>query len=360
MNIIIQPGYRSNTTLKRILSGICDFSNRQLNIVSSADGIQNGEKATVVISIDNTWEEQICKNLSEKNIHPITVFPSEDASTLPYTCITSDFFLSAKNLTSLLIPHSKKGIAFAGLNTSSSSDGVKLNGFKSALSASEREFNPDYVFKSDNDILKCVENVIAKKDKFDTVICANDITAITLSANLENPFDYNITGFSGMLCTRYTNPKITTVGTDYYSIGRAVLEAYNAVCKSDFISKRIYYVKSELILGETTPNLKSESLYSTQISTVQNFEKLRIYDDEVFTELDKIEILLQHADETDIKILKMLMSGKKYEEISAELFLSVSPLKYRIGKMLKLTDLKYKNSLVNLLEKYNVFKPQKT
>ena len=127
------------------------------------------------------------------------------------------------------------------------------------------------------------------------------------------------------------------------------------MCKSDFLLKRDYYVKSELILGETTPHLKNEGLYDAEIKDAKSFEKLRIYDDDIFTQLDKIEILLQHADETDIKILKMLAAGKKYEEISAELFLSISPLKYRIGKMLKLTGLKYKNSLVNLLAEYNIF-----
>lgn len=356
MNVIIQSGYRSNTTLKRIISGINDFSNRPINFVFSADEINDNEKAAVVIGIDNVWEKKICLNLTEKNIHPIIVFPSENSGIFPYTSITADFFFSVQNLTSLLIPHTKKGIAFAGFNPSSSTDIIKLKGFKQALCNAKIKFNPHHIFTSNNDISSCVKNVIKAKEEIDTIICANDIIAISILPHLPDWQNYNITSFTGMLCTQYTNPKITTVGIDYYSVGRAVLDVYNAVIKNDFMLKQSFYVKSNLIIGQTTPSLKNENLYRQAPVRTADYKNLLIYNDEVFKELDTVEMLLQKSDDVDIKILKAIAYGKTYEEISAELFLSISPLKYRIGKMLKIVGLKYKSELKNLLEKYNFFK----
>jgi len=51
----------------------------------------------------------------------------------------------------------------------------------------------------------------------------------------------------------------------------------------------------------------------------------------------------------------MLVEEKTYEEISAGLFLSITPLKYRINKMLKLTQFSSKSKLVSVLKKYNMF-----
>ena len=339
-----------------MLSGISDSTAEQVKCFNREDEINDNENIAVIIGIDKEWEKMTCCNLFNKHIHPIIVFPSGDISSLPYSCITTDDFFTFSELTSLLLTHSKKGIALAGLNPASSIDIIKYKGFRHALALAKTEFNPEYVFKSNDNISECVENLVAARDKFDTIICVNDITAILACAKLPNPGDYNITGFSGMLCTRYTNPKITTIGIDYYMLGCAIVEAYNNLKKNDFMLKQSLYVKSKLILGETTPKLTDDNLYGLKALDTYSYNKpLMVYDDSVFKELDTVEMLIQKSDDIDIKILRMLANNKKYEEISAELFLSITPLKYRIGKMLRLAQLDTKKQLVNVLRKYNIF-----
>ena len=81
-----------------------------------------------------------------------------------------------------------------------------------------------------------------------------------------------------------------------------------------------------------------------------------IYKDSVFNELDAIELILQKADEVDIKIIEMLVSGvMTQEEIAEEVFLSLSSLKYRIKRLLNLTSINKKNEFVGLLKKYHFF-----
>ena len=159
-----------------------------------------------------------------------------------------------------------------------------------------------------------------------------------------------------MMCTKYTNPKITTIGIDYYQVGYAIVGAYKTLKKNDFLLKQSFFVKSNLIIGETTPSLDGKNFNNVKLADTSAYDKLlKVYDDLVFKELDSIEILLQKADEIDFKILKMLIFDKTYEEISAELFLSITPLKYRINKMLKLAQLNSKNELISVLKKYNFF-----
>jgi DNA-binding NarL/FixJ family response regulator len=112
--------------------------------------------------------------------------------------------------------------------------------------------------------------------------------------------------------------------------------------------KQSFYIKSKLICGETTPCLKDDSMYSIKPQEVNDYIKpLKLYDDSTVKELDSVETLLQQSDETDLKILKLLAKGEKYEEIGAETFLSITALKYRINKMLKnkLQKLNYKSKI---------------
>lgn len=356
MNILVQPGYRSNITLKKILSGISDSASEQLKCYISEEEIDNDEKIAVILGVDKEWEKNICIRLANKQIHPIVVFPSGDVSALPYSFITTDDFYTFSDLVTILEPYSKKGIVLAGFNPSSSTDITKLKGFRHGLSLCKKDFKDEYVYESNDNISECIQNLISDKDKFDTIICVNDISALLTCSMLPDIQNYNITGFNGMLCTKYCNPKITTIGIDYYSLGCAVVEAYNSLRKNSFMLKQSFYIKSKLICGETTPCLKDDSLYSIKPQDVSSYSKpLKVYDDSTVKELDSIETLLQQSDETDLKILKLLAMGKKYEEISAETFLSITPLKYRINKMLKNSGFGKKTELTDILEKYGIF-----
>ncbi|MBE7038471.1 MAG: hypothetical protein E7404_06185 [Ruminococcaceae bacterium] len=356
MNIIVQKGYNSNTTLKKMLTGIGDKTPSPIKIYSSETEINNNESIAIVIGIDKDWKRKECCNLFNRGIHPIVVFPSDDITSLPFSYITTDDFFTFYHLTKLLISHSKKRVVIAGVNPASATDNIKLNGFKQALSDCKIEFCDDYVFMSNDNISECVKGIIDAKDSFDCVICVNDIIAILTSTLINNLDNYNITGFSGMMCTKYTKPKITTIGIDYYQVGCAIVEAYTTLKKNDFLLKQSFFIKSNLMLGETTPALINESFKSDNLINTNSYNKqLKVYDDIVFKELDTIEILLQKADEIDFKIIKMLVEEKTYEEISAGLFLSITPLKYRINKMLKLTQFSSKSKLVSVLKKYNMF-----
>lgn len=356
MNIIVQEGYKSNITLQKILDGINDSATEPVKCYSSEDEIDDNESIAVIIGIDKEWEKKTCCNLFNKQIHPIIIFPSGDISSLPYSFITTDDFYTFSHLTSMLIPQSKKGIVLAGFNPASSTDIIKLNGFKHALKAADIEFRDEYVFESNDNISGCIQKLIEKRDCFDTVICVNDIIAILACSMLPEMSKYSITGFNGMLCAGYTNPKITTIGIDYYALGCAVMEAYNTLSKNSFMLKQSVYVKSKFVQGGTTPDFPEDSLYTLRIPESGGYNKqLKVYDDAVFKELDTIETLLQKSDEIDIKILSLLVKGKKYEEISGQLFLSITPLKYRINKMIKRVNLTSKSEMVEMLKKYNIF-----
>ncbi len=353
MDIIVQEGYQSNLSLQKILNGILDSTDEAISC--HEDTSQINDKIAVVIGAANDWEIATCNDLLNKQIQPIIVMPSNNIETSSLcACICSDCFSAVSEITSLLIPYTKKNIVFAGINPTSSADIIKLNGFKQALLFAKLDYNEENVFYSYDDMLECAKNVVAACDRFDTVICANDTVAILISSLLTNPEKYNITGFGGMLCTKYTHPTITTISVDYYTVGRAAVEAYNIFKKYQL--KSSLYVKNRITLGQSTPLLNIDSLPQSRHAVIKSNKKLMIYKDSVFNELDAIELILQKADEVDIKIIEMLVSGvMTQEEIAEEVFLSLSSLKYRIKRLLNLTSINKKNEFVGLLKKYHFF-----
>ena len=122
MDIIIQKGYNSNTTLKKILKAINDASQHPIKLCTDETELSDNEHIAIVIGIDKDWERKVSCNLFNKGIHPIVVFPSDDISLMPFSYITTDDFFTFYNLTKLLISHSKKRVVIAGVNPSSATD----------------------------------------------------------------------------------------------------------------------------------------------------------------------------------------------------------------------------------------------
>ena len=78
------------------------------------------------------------------------------------------------------------------------------------------------------------------------------------------------------------------------------------------------------------------------------------YSDTEATEMLNIEHLLNHCDETDLKILNGLISGLSYSEIAEKNFMSVNGIKYKLKIMFNLCKVKTKSEFITLISKYNI------
>ena len=78
----------------------------------------------------------------------------------------------------------------------------------------------------------------------------------------------------------------------------------------------------------------------------------KFYSDPELNEMLIVDKILETADETEMEIIKGLLTNKNVEEIAEDCFLSVSGVKYRIKKLVESGNAESKSQAVSLLKKY--------
>ena len=85
----------------------------------------------------------------------------------------------------------------------------------------------------------------------------------------------------------------------------------------------------------------------------------RFYEDDEVKRLLKVERLLNVCNDTDIKILQMLIEGKTYEVIAESCFLSKESIKYHIKKYISTCRVTSKNELIKTIGDFYPFSETK-
>jgi DNA-binding NarL/FixJ family response regulator len=106
------------------------------------------------------------------------------------------------------------------------------------------------------------------------------------------------------------------------------------------------------MLRDTTKPFDIERFETSEneaVTTAADF-----YVDSELSPIMKTERLFDGLDDKDLEILKYLIKGTKQEEICDRTFMSESGVKYRIKKMLSLSETVSKSELVDLISKFDI------
>lgn len=235
--------------------------------------------------------------------------------------------------------------AIYGLFVHSSADVEKVKSFLKEIDKQGIGKADNICFENKSDLEDCYLNFKPHIQEFDSVICVNELAAVSLMKHLRTdgfciPDDIQIISCGNETSLgKVISPSLTTMSSMDSVIGRTALSAFKYCYSSDDISFNMQLMlKYVLNVGESTSPL-NKNISSAENTVTLNSEhsseelQLNFYRDTEIQSLSSLEKAFRYCDETDINILKMRMDNVSYDKISESLCISRSTLFYRLRRI---------------------------
>lgn len=333
--LLTMEGLKSALSLKRV----------PYRTIYKIEDIDKDERIVIIFGLSLKWIETNIKHLKSLNIHPLVFGTKPRFTIIDSSYVTQDYRGSFFNLTKYMIKKYReiKRIAFLGFNPDSPHDLYKLEGFEKACMSEHIDYA---IFNNLGNSEKTIKDFLKKEEQFDYVCCSNDLLAVLYLSLSKNAINKHISGFGGALILNHLKKDILTTSIDYVEAGKALGNLYFFLAKQEII----YPVSITLPSFIQIKNHRFE----IEEALLPIHKEVDFFHDAIIEQIDAIEKMLLVMDDLDYKILNELKNGKKYEDISAEYYLSLSTIKYRLNKMLGEVNLDNKKELFMLLDKFHI------
>lgn len=151
----------------------------------------------------------------------------------------------------------------------------------------------------------------------------------------------------------YILPSVTSLVVDQYLVGRHILKIAQILYRNHAVSTLSCTLKADLIPAETTNNIPfSHRTYKQTVPIIEHSNRPDFYQDPVISELNNLERLFANILPRDISLLQGLLGNRTYAQIAEDLELSENTIKYRIKRMMRLTEVKNRDALLALLLRF--------
>lgn len=264
-----------------------------------------------------------------------------DASFLdiPASCVTLDRSEEMNLLISYLYRCNRCHIALFGFQPDSVND---ITRHRAALFYARLQGFPiesEDVYFCQPDFLSCFRAFQNHVQKYDAVICPNDVVAVSfirhaLEAGISIPKDLYVTGTGDLMVSKYCRPSVTTIAMDFHTVGTETFTLWNVLRKNSTADKPLYLKASApgtLIIRGSTGHIPLSVDKRSDLSV--EFQEDSFYDDPTIQNMVRFENCLLQRDAVDLQIIRGILAGLSYEAISESCFLSVSTVRYRISKI---------------------------
>lgn len=253
------------------------------------------------------------------------------------SCATPSRRTETLQLINYLCNCGKRRIALVGFGTRSINDSFRYNAAMSAIASWGVVFHEKDVWYWEQDPMDSFRSFAVVSRDYEAVVCPNDAIAICLVNYLKKqgvtvPDDLFVASFGNMAIGRYHRPSITSMTMDTQYIGKQAFSVWRHLMKSEQSMQRVALritVPSKILIRESTAHMPLQSSVCAVFSSDQD----SFYHQPAISRLIRLEKCVSERDETDMQILRLLMEKKSYEQISDELFISNSTLRYRLNKI---------------------------
>ncbi|MBQ4556305.1 MAG: substrate-binding domain-containing protein [Clostridia bacterium] len=252
--------------------------------------------------------------------------------------------------------NNKSNIALFGINPDSTPDTLKKEVFCEYLRA-EGKSADEHIYYNNGSIENCLNNFFEKGNSYDAIICANDVTAITLLRCLQNaglrvPEDvYIISCSCSTMIAERTSPTITAVAADQYDVGVQAVSAYTTLVKNPGDIALTVRIGAKLVIRQST-NMMPDNGDFIFPRKAFNENAVDFYGDPIAKNFFSTENLLLNCDELDIGIINGIIAGDTYPKMAEQLYTSENVISYRIKRMYRLTGTSTKTELVKVISPY--------
>ena len=353
--IFVETVYANSIWCQHLVDGLVSelkLKRMVFRFISSLEEIDAGSAYIYVIGSSSEWIRAVLEACCGKGIYPILLsnqaFHELD---MTYSTVCSDTSGSMQHLVDTLRSMGRQKIALYGVNPHSISDASRQEGFQAAVGAR----NQEDVYINNGSLSTCFSLFRDCMERYDAVICANDFAAISLVRNLlrERPGELErllIIGCAETRLTEYYSGYILSLRVNFLEYGRAAVMLMENLKRNPYLSHVVMAIRWDF-----SP-LTSLRKLDCRKPAVQNVtipkSKDVFYQDAELNRMLQLERLLNESDSLDLDIIRLLLRGASYETISERCFVTVSTIKYRVKKMISISQVSERRELIRLLREY--------
>ena len=335
--VFIEPEYQRSIWAQQTLKGLNAEAARRKYRVEVLDARAFlGPEATpregadpalaILMGTSMTWMPKALSALKRRGTDAVLIsFDPLEA----YACrglVRMDYIGALDQLLAYFAACGRRSVALYGINPNSSADRIKRRRFESRMGPGARE----QVFLNAGSLAQCWEAFAPRLSRFDGVICANDMVAVSLlkrlkAAGVHVPDQLFVAAFGDSTLARLTCPGITCASLDHVEMGRQAVLLFAALSRQGASASVSVRVRSSLTVRASTacmpPPARGGEDPAVAFASPVNF-----YDDQEIARLCAAEGVINGCDAADRALLGALLRG---ESPRSALFLTPSAVQYR-------------------------------
>ncbi len=293
--------------------------------------------AAIVTSASMPFVTSAIRRLREANCRTVLAGLDNEQFGHDISCATPSRRAETQQLVNYLYNCGKERIALVGFGRNSINDNFRYHAAMSAVAVWGKLLSESDVWLWQHDPHPSFEAFLDVADRYDAVICPNDIMAICFincckAHGFKVPEDLYVASFGNMSIGRFYRPAITTMTMDMNVVGEQAFYVWRFLTGSESSQDTALKitVPSRILVRESTAGRVMEK-ERPMVAPVLQAD--RFYDNPTIAVLVGIETCISQRDPIDLRVIRRLMDGLSYEQISDELFISGSTLRYRLNKM---------------------------
>lgn len=329
-----------STTIQGIRSAASRCATRMMLVMDhEADEIDYGSlpAVAVVTGACMSFIQSIIQRLRQHGRAAVLAGSDSEQFGHDVSCATPSRRTETQQLVNYFYNCGKERLALVGFGENSINDQFRYHAAMSAVAAWGRPLTDSDVWLWRQDPRESFERFLSVSDRYDAAICSNDVMSICLidcckEHGVRVPEDLFVASFGNMCIGRFYHPSITSMTMDMHCVGEQAFNVWRFLMANGGASSPALKitVPSRLLVRESTGLMHIET---GQGMVSPPLQMDRFYYNPTVSVLIRIEKCISQRDGIDMRIMQRLMDGKSYEQISDELFVSASTLRYRLNKI---------------------------
>ncbi len=355
MHVLVEPSFMSSHWCTNYIKGITSQAKRKnitVEVHTDAAFIHQpdfDDTHVVMLGSSLGWASHYMTLLYASDVYPIVLSIANYQKEFPFASfITMDYEDASRKLMKYLFDRGARATAFFAVNRKSSTDRQKVSNF---LSCGGRE---EDIYHYDGDMSEACERIIANIEKYDSVLCANDVSAVILMRRLvdigiEIPRNIQLASFGDTVLSNLEVHNIAVAHVKSFEAGQMSISAYRMLKSNPSISALSFLMQCEIL--DNNYDLVEIRLPHTP-PTFDPAPGIDFFRDPEVEKVLLVERLLAGCDKLDIRILREVINKESYSKIAAKLFIAENTISYRIKKILSAAPEKSKEEVLSLLAKF--------
>lgn len=291
----------------------------------------------ILTSASMPFLEDVISRLRAADKHAVLAGSDSELFGPDVSCATPSRRAETQQLVNYLYHCGKKRLALVGFGSNSINDNFRYHAAMSAAAAWGRFLKEEDTFQWQHDPCTSFDAFFKRAGKYDAVICPNDLMAIYFinyckTKGLQVPEELFVAAFGNMAIGRFFRPSITTMTMDTLCVGEQAFNVWRFLTLNN--ASRLTALKltvpARILVRESTAEMHMETGKGV---VSPKLEADRFYYNPTISVLVAIENCISQRDELDMRIIQSIMDRLSYEEISDQLFISGSTLRYRLNKI---------------------------